>query len=134
DGWGRSGGEGVFGSWVGWNRRDRSTLRAMVAVQRRFTSHLSRGTWTPLDGSLPEPVFCSRYDLDESSLWVLANRSEEDHDGVLLEAEARPGHRWFELTAGAELHPVESNRGVTVEGPGPPPAGAPGHAPPPRGA
>src|SRR5262249_56440925 len=50
------------------------------------------------------------------SLWVLANRSEEDHDGVLLEAEARPGHRWFELTAGAELHPVESNGVVTVEG------------------
>src|SRR5262249_60017499 len=30
--------ECVFGSWVGWNRRDRSTLRAMVAVQRRLTS------------------------------------------------------------------------------------------------
>ena len=108
--------ECVFGSWVGWNRRDRSTLRAMVAVQRRFTSHLSRGAWTPLDGILPGPVFCSRYDLDESSLWVLANRSEEDHDGVFLEAEPRAGHRWFELTAGAELHPVESDGLVTVEG------------------
>src|SRR5262249_35885096 len=108
--------ECVFGSWVGWNRRDRSTLRAMVAVQRRFTSHLSRGAWTPLDGNLPGPVFCSRYDLEESSLWVLANRSDEGHDGVLLEAGPRAGHRWFELTMGAELHPVVSSGVATVEG------------------
>jgi hypothetical protein len=85
-------------------------------VQRRFTSHLNHGAWTPLDGSLRGPVFCSRYDLDQSSLWVLANRSDEDHDGVLLEGEPRPGPRWFELTAGAELHAVESTGVVTVGG------------------
>jgi formylglycine-generating enzyme required for sulfatase activity len=26
--------ENVFGSWIGWNERDRSILRAMIAIQR----------------------------------------------------------------------------------------------------
>ena len=38
----------VFGVWVGWNARDRATLRAMRPVQRAFADVLRDGTWTPL--------------------------------------------------------------------------------------
>ena len=44
--------ESVFGSWVGWNARDRSLLRAMVAVQRRYADLLSEGRAHPARGPL----------------------------------------------------------------------------------
>ena len=40
--------ENVFGSWVPWNSRDRSILRAMLPIQRRFTAIFSGEAWTPL--------------------------------------------------------------------------------------
>ena len=40
--------ENVFGSWVGWSRRDRSILRSMLPIQRRYVSLFSREGWTPL--------------------------------------------------------------------------------------
>jgi hypothetical protein len=40
--------ENVFGSWVGWNARDKELLRAMLPVQRRYAKLLAHGEWTPL--------------------------------------------------------------------------------------
>ena len=40
--------DAVFGSWVGWNDRDASTLRRMVRVQRSLADVLIDGEWTPL--------------------------------------------------------------------------------------
>ncbi len=40
--------EAVFGSWVGWNERDASTLRHMVRAQRALADVLADGEWTPL--------------------------------------------------------------------------------------
>lgn len=82
--------DAVFGVWVGWNARDRTTLRAMLPVQRRLHQHLVRGDWTPL-APLAAPataaaVHASRYDLPGSSLWTLVNRRETAYEGVLLDA------------------------------------------------
>lgn len=98
--------ENVFGSWIGWNEHDRSMLVAMLPIQRRFRRHLSEGIWTPLadaPGTSSGPIYASRYDLDDSTLWTLVNRSEEDHDGPLLEVADAPASRWFELTTGLEI-------------------------------
>ena len=46
--------ENVFGSLVPWNQRDRSILRAMLPIQRRFTALFSGERWTPLVPVLPE--------------------------------------------------------------------------------
>jgi hypothetical protein len=35
--------ENVFGTWVGWNARDRALLRSMLPVQRRFAQHFTAG-------------------------------------------------------------------------------------------
>ena len=40
--------ENVFGSWVGWSARDRSMLRTMLPIQRRFAALFSGEGWTPL--------------------------------------------------------------------------------------
>jgi sulfatase-modifying factor enzyme 1 len=94
--------ENVFGSWVGWNDRDRSTLRSMLPVQRRFGRHLREGRWTPLAEGPAAPVFASRYDLDGSALWTLVNRADADEITVFPSSEGSRQRR-FDLIAGVEL-------------------------------
>jgi formylglycine-generating enzyme len=67
--------ENVFGSWVGWNERDKALLRAMLPVQRRFAGLLAAGEWTPLAAASPDArVVASRWSDGETTLWALANR------------------------------------------------------------
>ena len=44
--------DAVFGSWVGWNERDRSTLRRMRRGQHTLADVLLDGEWTPLVDAL----------------------------------------------------------------------------------
>ncbi|WP_245635997.1 SUMF1/EgtB/PvdO family nonheme iron enzyme [Herbiconiux solani] len=82
----------VFGVWVGWNERDRSTLRRMLRVQRAFTRVFSQGEWTPLADATPDAVgagvYASRFEgtgADEGLvLWTVVNRGETDYRGEVL--------------------------------------------------
>ncbi len=78
--------ENVFGSWVGWNERDKALLRAMLPVQRRFAGLLATGEWTPLatssSGSPPQ-VVGSRWRRDETTLWTVANGTDAQFRGTL---------------------------------------------------
>jgi hypothetical protein len=101
----------VFGVWVGWNARDRATLRAMVRVQRAFSPVLVEGEWTPLAGTAAAAaagVHGSRFTLGPVTLWTLVNRGSTDWHGDPLD-EAVDG-RWFDAVAGREL----TGRAVTV--------------------
>jgi sulfatase modifying factor 1 len=106
--------DAVFGVWVGWNDRDRAMLRAMLPVQRRFTAWFSDGHWTPLadhpGGDIP--VYASRWDHHDCTLWTIVNRTGEAYDGQLLVTEDRPGYRWLDPITGAELtpQPVDGRR------------------------
>jgi sulfatase modifying factor 1 len=74
--------ENVFGSWVGWNERDRATLRFMTACQRRHAELLTSGDWTPLAASSEDlRVVGSRWRDGDTELWALANRADEPFDG-----------------------------------------------------
>ncbi|HEU5362581.1 MAG TPA: SUMF1/EgtB/PvdO family nonheme iron enzyme [Gaiellaceae bacterium] len=82
--------ESVFGSWVGWNERDRALLRGIVEVQRRHVRLLTHGEWTPLAlRSEDASVVGSRWRLDGEELWALANLRGEpfagDVSGVRVE-------------------------------------------------
>jgi sulfatase modifying factor 1 len=69
--------ENVFGSWVGWNERDKALLRAMVSIQREYVELLATGEWTPLAAASPDArVVASRWTDGETTLWALANRGE----------------------------------------------------------
>ena len=113
--------ESVFGSWVGWNARDRSLLRAMVAVQRRYAGLLSEGAFTPLaarsaDGPWPS-IVGSRFAADGVALWALVNRTPIDVHGVELELGDVPvGSRVFDLVAGVELEPGRIRLGLPRRG------------------
>ena len=69
--------EVVFGVWVGWNDRDAATLRRMLPVQRGLHRWLVDGEWTPL-AVHRAPVFGSTFELEGSTLLLLANTSGAD--------------------------------------------------------
>jgi Sulfatase-modifying factor enzyme 1 len=74
--------ENVFGAWVGWNERDRATLRGMVAVQRRSAELLVHGEWTPLAACSDDlRVVGSVWRRGGEELWALANRRDGPFDG-----------------------------------------------------
>lgn len=118
--------ESVFGSWVGWNERDKATLRAMRRVQRRFGAHLDEGVWTPLADVAPAAataaVLGSRFDLDGSTLWTIVNRGDSVHHGAVLRLDASEGTgSWFDVTRGRAVVPHREGDVVLVD------AEVPGH-------
>jgi hypothetical protein len=78
--------ENVFGTWVGWNERDKAMLRAMLPIQRRYAELLATGEWTPLaahgGGGRPH-VVASRWSDGPTTLWAIANGSDEPFSGSL---------------------------------------------------
>lgn len=98
----------VFGVWVGWNRRDQSTLRRMLRVQRALGDVFVDGDWVPLDGAsehaLDHGVYASRWSTDEFDVYTLVNRSGADYAGPALAAEHGSGLLW-DATAGRGVGP-----------------------------
>ncbi len=74
--------DNVFGSWVGWNDRDKATHRRMRAVQTHFSELLVTGEWTPLvdlsSDAESRHVYGSRFADDQRELYVLVNRRDVD--------------------------------------------------------
>ncbi len=107
--------ENVFGTWVGWNARDRSILRAMLPIQRRFADIFAGENWTPLVPTEQADVYASEWGDDNFRLWTLVNRSEKRIDGGLLKV-ATTGERFFDLIAGEEVTPVFNNGSAGLGG------------------
>jgi hypothetical protein len=106
--------ENVFGSWVGWNARDRAVLRGLAAVQRRHARLLTHGSWTPLAAASGDlRVVGSRWRDGGKELWALANRSEEPFRDLVSLA-GRP----VQLTLPALGFAAVSADGVAVFGGG----------------
>lgn len=101
----------VFGVWVGWNARDRGTLRAVRPVLRRLGPLFAAGEWAPLvDAHLDASaagVHAHRWSLPGVDLWTVVNRGHHDWDGPVL-AGVGDG-RWSEVTGG---YPVQWEAGV----------------------
>ncbi|WP_431277750.1 SUMF1/EgtB/PvdO family nonheme iron enzyme [Leifsonia poae] len=94
----------VFGVWVGWNERDKSTLRRMLRVQRALSPLLVDGEWSPLLGATPEAiaagVYVSRYVLDDATLWTIVNRGADAWSGDPLVESLPADRRRLDVTAG----------------------------------
>ncbi|MCC7358546.1 MAG: SUMF1/EgtB/PvdO family nonheme iron enzyme [Anaerolineales bacterium] len=95
--------ENVFGSWVGWSGRDRSLLRVMLPIQRRYQAYFTDGVWTPLAAAPAAEVYASRWAHAGSELWTLVNRAEAALEAPLPCEPPRAGWRCFDLVAGREL-------------------------------
>jgi formylglycine-generating enzyme len=106
--------ENVFGSWVGWNERDKAVLRAMLPLQREYAGLLATGEWTPLAGhagGVPPTVVASRWSGGGTTLWAVANRSDEPFSGELIGAGLDVA-----VPAGGIAALVDSERVMTAPG------------------
>ncbi len=93
--------DAVFGVWVGWNDRDKATLRRMLRVQRACTEFFTEGEWTPLAAGAPSAgVYASRFVHNGRTLWTLVNRADTDYTGPALSGTSAA---WYDLTAGTRL-------------------------------
>ena len=84
--------ESVFGSWVGWNERDKALLRAMLPLQRLHSELLATGEWTPLaahSGGVRPHVVASRFSDADTTLWTVANRTDQPFSGTLFGADVK---------------------------------------------
>ena len=95
--------ENVFGSWAGWRQRDRSLLRSMLPIQRRYWRLFSGEEWTPLAPVEMPEVYASLWAAEGMQLWTVANRSEQAREGTVLKAPHHPGVRYFDLLRGREI-------------------------------
>ncbi|MCA4132607.1 SUMF1/EgtB/PvdO family nonheme iron enzyme [Arthrobacter sp. M4] len=95
----------VFGVWVGWNERDKATLRRMLRVQRQFSDLLIHGDWSPLEGAtaaaIEAGIYVSRWSHAGATLWTIVNRSEIDWTGDPFANVPVAGTRRFDITTGA---------------------------------
>ena len=112
--------ENVFGSWVGWNPRDRSILRAMLPIQRMYADLFAGEGWTPLVETEAPRVYASLWEGAGTRLWTLVNRMETEVSGPLLKVEAKPEDEWFDLVRGRRLQPVITAGAALLEGVIPP--------------
>ncbi|MGO4104444.1 SUMF1/EgtB/PvdO family nonheme iron enzyme [Leifsonia sp. YAF41] len=98
--------DAVFGVWVGWNARDKGTLRRMLRVQRALNPVLVEGEWTPLTDARPEAlaagVYASRFELGDLTLWTIINRETTDYVGAVLQQNAIHG-LLIDVTTGQPL-------------------------------
>ena len=97
--------ENVFGTWVGWNERDRSILRAILDIQRYYAGLFADGEWTPLVETEEPDVYASVWERDGFRLWTLVNRSERPVEGILLTVPQILDNRYFDLILRQEIRP-----------------------------
>jgi formylglycine-generating enzyme len=107
--------ENVFGAWRGWSDRDKSLLRSMLPVQRRFSRHFLQGDWTPLVATAG-PVYASTWHLEGTRLWTYVNREPQPVEGALVRIDEPAGRVYFDLIRGTRLEPSRDARGYVLEG------------------
>jgi len=101
--------ENVFGTWVGCSPRDKSILRSMLAIQRRYVTLFCGEGWTPLVPTEHAGAYASLWQGDGVRLWTLVNRSEQGVEGTLLKGPHVQGQHYFDLVAGRECGRVDGN-------------------------
>ncbi len=108
--------ENVFGSWLSWNAHDRSILRAMLPIQRRYVQLFSGERWTPLVKTEKANVYASLWKGNGIRLWTLINRSDELVEGMLLKVPYVEGVCYFDLIAGHEVgNIIDGTTSITGE-------------------
>lgn len=98
--------ENIFGTVNELSARDRSTLRSMLPLLRRYSGFFTKGKWTPLFPTHLERTYSSLWESDNEKLWTIINRQDQDAIGPLLEVEYSPGTKYFDLINGTEAKTV----------------------------
>lgn len=109
--------ENVFGQWVGWNERDKSILRSMTPIQKRYSSLFSGEGWTPMADLIPaQNIYSNTWENNGIRLWTIANRSEDIIAGDMLHIDAKEGDIYFDLIQGKRILPREHQQKIVLTG------------------
>jgi formylglycine-generating enzyme required for sulfatase activity len=108
--------ENVFGTWMGWNARERTLLRSMLPIQRRYHTLFSAGEWTPLVETRAPGLYASQWEHSGLRLWTLANRGENTARGGLLDVPHRAEAVYADLSAGRMIAPLVDGGVAHLEG------------------
>jgi hypothetical protein len=95
--------QNIFGSWCGWNDRDRSILRSMLPIQRRYAKHFSHGEWTPLVDTSEPGLYASRWVLGDTTVWTVVNRETKPLAGFVQSVSNDGSTRLYDLVRGVEV-------------------------------
>lgn len=95
--------ENVFGSWNGWNDRDKALLRAMSPLRRRYADLFTLGDWEPAVPVMLDGAHASLWSHGGLRLWTFVNRTRGPLSGSALPVSADGMTRLFDLVRGVEL-------------------------------
>jgi formylglycine-generating enzyme required for sulfatase activity len=108
--------ENVFGSARAWCERDKSILRAMIGVQRRYAALLCGERWTPLVPAKHAMVHATLWEEGAVRLWTLVNETEAEISGVLIAVPHQEGARYYDLIRGEPIVPEIADRRALLQG------------------
>lgn len=79
--------EVVFGSWVGWNNKEKQMWSEMVEILRAYSQLLVDGSWEPLtklsDQAENHQLYASKFSMGDLFLMTIINKSDEDFSGEI---------------------------------------------------
>jgi formylglycine-generating enzyme required for sulfatase activity len=105
--------ENVFGSPVLWCERDKSLLRSMIGIQRRYHALFAGEGWTPLIPTLVEGVYASQWEDRSVRLWTIANNYEHEITGDLIGVPHLRDMHYYDLINGVQIAPrIEQDKAV----------------------
>lgn len=108
--------ENVFGTWMGWNNRDKSMLRSMSLVQQFFSQLFTSGNWVPMIKTLQPGVYANKWENKDYILYTLINRKNEIVNGKLLQVENKNNYDYFNCISGEQIRPeIENNNAILSE-------------------
>jgi hypothetical protein len=79
--------EVVFGSWVGWNNKEKQMWKEMVEILRAHNNLIIDGDWEPLtqlnEQAELHGLYASKFTNDDSFLVTIINKSEKEYVGEI---------------------------------------------------
>lgn len=97
--------ENVFGTPVLWCERDKSILRGMIGIQRRYADVFCGEDWTPLVTTLDTRVLASAWGREDQQLWTLVNTTDETFSASVLRVPHNSRLRYYDLIRGQTVAP-----------------------------
>lgn len=109
--------ENIFGQLLGWNEKDKSTLRCMTSIQRKYSHLFSGESWVPLsEVSSAEGIYISSWGNGDTVIRTIINRRDTRFSGELFKIRNDMVMRWFDLVSGQEIHPETSRPTLSIRG------------------
>ncbi|MFT3705153.1 MAG: SUMF1/EgtB/PvdO family nonheme iron enzyme [Agriterribacter sp.] len=105
--------ENVFGQWIAWSERDKSILKLMLPVQRRYHEHFITENWTPWIATQVHGVFAGCWEKNNTRIWTLVNRLDKAVTSVLLKVDHIDQDVYYDLISGTPA--VSKKTGNTIE-------------------